>query len=235
MSVKALLEVTNVTKFFGGFQALDGISFAIQPGEVMALVGPNGSGKTTCINLISGVYPLSAGTITFKGQPISNKKMYQVAQLGINRTFQVPKPFKSLTVAENVSVAAGSVKRAQRLIDDPLAFVGLDHLANREASTLNSTQQKLLDLARALATGPELLLVDELAAGLSLKEADEIVEKLLQLAKTGISLLVVEHLLGFVDRLTKRVVVMSAGKEIFEGTLADASADPHVVEVFLGA
>ncbi len=232
MSHNSLLEVSNLRKTFGGFHALDGISFSLDKGEILGLVGPNGSGKTTCINVISGLYRPDGGRVVFAGKNIEANAPHRMASLGINRTFQVPKPFRELTVAENILVVHPSDNRNH--IGAPLDFVGLTDLSQRKAGSLTSGQQKLLDLARALANNPSLLLIDELAAGLSPSELDEVAQKLLDLAGLGISLLVVEHLLGFVNQLTQRVIVMNAGKEIFEGTLSSAAKDERVIEVYLG-
>ena len=231
-----LLGIDVLVKRFGGFRALDGVSFHVLPGEILGLVGPNGSGKTTCINVITGLYGPDAGTVTFDGRPVGGLASHRLVHRGINRTFQVPKPFLTLTVRENVEVAAAHGRRGGGL-DVPalLASLELDAHADDPAETLNSAQQKMLDLARALATQPRLLCVDELAAGLNPTELDRVAERLRALARSGMSLLVVEHLMGFIDQVTDRVVVLNAGREIFEGTLADAVRDAQVVEVFLGA
>jgi len=229
-----MLVVDGLVKRFGGFRALDGANLTLGRGEILGLVGPNGSGKTTCINVVSGIYRPDGGRVLLEGDPIGGLPSHRLVHLGVNRTFQIPKPFLTFTVRQNVEVAVAYGREPH---GDPLvflAFVGLESLADREASTLNSAQQKLLDLARALATRPSLLLVDELAAGLNPAELEAVAEKLLSLAKDGVSLLVVEHLLGFIDRIADRVVVMNAGRDIFHGGLAEASQDPTVVEVFLG-
>jgi branched-chain amino acid transport system ATP-binding protein len=234
-----LLEVRQLVKRFGGFFALDGVSFHVKPGEILGLVGPNGSGKTTCINVITGLYRPNGGHILFDGRPIGGLRSHRLVHLGINRTFQVPKPFMPLTARENVEVAARYGRRdtagPAADIDALLAFVDLGDHAEKPAAELNSVQQKMLDLARALATGPRLLCVDELAAGLNPAELERVAMRLRELAGGGMALLVVEHLMGFIDQVTDRVVVLNAGKEIFEGVLAAATRDPQVVEVFLGA
>lgn len=240
MSRDPILHVGNLVKRFGAFRALDGISFDLRPGEVLGLVGPNGSGKTTCINVVSGLYAADEGRVMFEGRDLAAVPPHRRAQAGINRTFQSPHPFGSLTVRENVAVAAayggagrGAAGRAPDL-DALLASVDLDTAANRTAHDLNSAQQKALDLARALATAPRLLLVDELAAGLNPAELGRMASRLRALADGGMALLVVEHLMDFIDRVTDRVVVMNAGREIFGGSMAAATRDPMVIQVYLG-
>jgi branched-chain amino acid transport system ATP-binding protein len=229
------LQVEDLIKRFGGFTALAGVSFHLHPGEVLGLVGPNGSGKTTCINVISGLYAPDGGRVVYQGRTIGGQKAHRLAKTGINRTFQSPKPFLSLTVRENVELAAHYGHPSAAFdIDGLLAELELDRYAGRPAAELNSAQQKTLDLARAMATEPKLLLVDELAAGLNPSELNRMAERLRALADKGMALLVVEHLMGFIDKVTDRVVVMAAGKEFFGGTLADATKDPEVIRVFLG-
>ena len=239
MSPDPILRVEKLVKRFGAFRALDGISFDLRPGEVLGLVGPNGSGKTTCINVISGLYAASEGRVTFEGRDLGAVAPHRRAQAGINRTFQSPHPFGSLTVQENVAVAAayGGAGRSGQPVDlgALLASVDLDTVAARTARDLNSAQQKALDLARALATSPRLLLVDELAAGLNPAELGRMADRLRALAAGDMALLVVEHLMGFIDRVTDRVVVMNAGREIFSGSMAAATRDPMVVQVYLGS
>ncbi len=239
-TLQPLLTVTGLVKKFGSFRALDGMSLDVKPGEVLGLIGPNGSGKTTCINVISGLYQPDTGTVLYQGKPIGGLPSHRLARLGINRTFQVPKPFMSLTVRENVEVAqtygrpAGSTGTGSDEIRALLERLELDRDIDRSAAELTSSQQKMLDLARALATKPRLLCVDELGAGLSPTELSRVAERLRGLAKSGIALLVVEHLMDFVDQVTDRLVVLSAGKDIFSGSLALAARDPQVIEVFLG-
>ena len=230
-----LLAVDRLVKCFGGFRALDVLSFKVAAGEILGLVGPNGSGKTTCINVISGLYPPDGGTVHFAGRSIGGWPSHRLVHAGINRTFQVPKPFLTLTVRENVEIAKtyGDSRDAPS-VEALLSALDLADFAGHAASELNTAQQKMLDLARALATGPRLLLIDELAAGLNPAELERVAAKLRELASSGIALLVVEHLMGFIDQITDRIIVMNAGKEIFEGRLAEASRNRQVVEVFLG-
>jgi branched-chain amino acid transport system ATP-binding protein len=236
MSSEALIRVEGLVKSFGGFVALNGVNFHVMPGEIVGLVGPNGSGKTTCINVISGLYAPQAGTIRFAGREIGGLASHKLVHLGINRTFQVPKPFLPLSVRDNVSVAAHFGGRdAETDLEALLEEVGLGGLGDKIAGDLNSVQQKMLDLARALATRPKLLCVDELAAGLNPAELDGVARHLRALAEGGMALIVVEHLMGFIDQVTDRVVVLESGHNIFDGVLADAVRDPHVIEIFLGA
>lgn len=234
MSREPLLSVEKIAKTFGGFHALDGVTLSVEPGEILGLVGPNGSGKTTLINVISGLYQPDGGRVLYRGRSIASWPMHQRARQGINRTFQIPKPFKSLTVRENVELAYHFARQGAMTVDNALDFTGLAPSSDRPAQSLNSSQQKLLDLARALATGPDLLLVDELAAGLGPQELHHIADSLRSLADRGMALIVVEHHLGFVNQLTDRVIVMNAGKEIFEGSLTLAAEDATVSAVYLG-
>ena len=231
-----LLSVDGLVKSFGGFRALDVLSFAVGRGEILGLVGPNGSGKTTCINVISGLYRPDAGAIRFEGRPIGGLPSHRLVHAGINRTFQIPRPFLTLNVRENVEIALAYGRRRDGVADADALLASLDlaDFADQPAGQLNSAHQKMLDLARALATGPRLLLVDELAAGLNPAELERVAVKLKELARSGIALLVVEHLMGFIDQITDRIIVMNAGKEIFEGRLAEAFRNAQVVEVFLG-
>jgi branched-chain amino acid transport system ATP-binding protein len=236
-NAEPLLTVSGLVKRFGGFQALGGASFDVRPGEVLGLVGPNGSGKTTCINVITGLYRPDGGSITYQGQSIGGLASHKLVHLGINRSFQIPKPFKSLTVRQNIDVAVkyGGGRFGQGDIRPLMEFLDLDKHADRLASELTSAQQKMLDLARALATQPRLLCVDELGAGLNPAELEQVAERLRQLASAGLALIVVEHLMDFVDQVTDRLIVLSAGKNIFSGPLSQAIQDKQVVEVFLGA
>jgi branched-chain amino acid transport system ATP-binding protein len=232
---RPILNVTRLVKRFGGFHALDGLSFHVASGEILGLVGPNGSGKTTAINVVSGLYAPDGGEVMLDGAPIGGVASHRLVHEGINRTFQVPKPFLSLTVRENVRVAlAYGGAPSPPSIDTLLDEYRLKEVADRPAADLNSAQQKMLDLVRALATGPRLLLLDELAAGLNPAELDWIAGKIKALAAGGMAIIVVEHLMGFIEHITDRVIVLNAGKEIFEGKLAAAVKQPQVIEVFLG-
>ena len=233
---KHVLNVSGLIKRFGGFYALDGLSFHVAAGEILGLVGPNGSGKTTAINVISGLYAPDGGCVSFDGASVGGIASHRLVHLGINRTFQIPKPFLSLTVRQNIAVALayGRAGVAPPTADALMNEYRLAEVADRQAAELNNAQQKMLDLVRALATRPRLLLLDELAAGLNPTELDWISGRIKALAQSGIAIIVVEHLMGFIEQITDRVIVMNAGKEIFEGTLKVAVGVPQVIEGFLG-
>lgn len=235
MSSDFLLELQGVNKRFGGHVVLSDVSFGVAPGEIVGLVGPNGSGKTTTINVISGLYRADSGHITFDGRPVRHVPMHRLVHLGINRTFQVPKTFRDMTVRENIEVAAhfgqpGHVVDVSAILQD----IDLQQQANKLAGSLTVNQQKLLDLGRALATGPKLLLVDEIGAGLNPAELGGIADLLRRLAQRGIALIVVEHLMAFLGSITSRVIVLGAGRMLFEGSLDAASRHPEVVAAFFG-
>ncbi len=236
MSSEPLLALNGVVKRFGGLTVLHDVHFTVAAGEILGLVGPNGSGKTTTINVISGIHQADAGTMLFEGRSIERIPTFRLAHLGINRTFQVPKPFPEMTARENVEVAAyfGAGSRSSAEVDAVLAEIELADEAETLARELTVNQQKRLDLGRALAVRPKLLLVDEIGAGLNPSELTVMGELLLSLAKRGVALIVVEHLLDFLNRITNRVIVLDAGRMLFEGTLHDASRDPDVVAAFIG-
>lgn len=230
-----LLRLSGVNKHFGAQVVLNNVNFAVSPGEIVGLVGPNGSGKTTTINVISGLLQADDGEVEFMGHKINRMPMFQRSHLGINRTFQVPKVFRDLTVRENIEVAARATGLPLAQVEPILQDIGLLELASRQAGSLTVNQQKLLDLGRALATKPKLLLVDEIGAGLSPAELNVIADLLQKLSARGIAMIVVEHLLDFLNRITERVIVLGAGRMLFEGPLSAASRDPEVIAAFIGA
>lgn len=233
MSSEPLLTLSGVAKSFAGLQVLTDVNFELKQGEILGLVGPNGSGKTSVINLISGVHKPDGGTIRLNGTDIGGLTPHARVKLGINRSFQVPKCFVSMNVRENIEVAAhfsGHDAEVDAILED----IGLADQAGISAAALTANQQKMLDLGRALATGPKLLLVDEIGAGLNPAELAGIADLLKRIAARGVSMIVVEHLMEFLNRLTSRVIVLSAGRIIFEGSLGDASHDEDVVKAFFG-
>ncbi len=234
MSSEPLLRLENIEKRFGGLIVLHEQSFSVSAGEILGLVGPNGSGKTTTINVISGVLRANSGRILFEGKEIRNQPIFRIARLGINRSFQVPKCFRAMSARENIEVAATFGAHAPVDVDAILDEIGLLRHAGEPAGSLTVNQQKMLDLGRALATNPRLLLIDEIGAGLNPSELGAIAALLKSLAARGIALIVVEHLLEFLNRITDRVIVLGAGRMLFEGSLAEASRHPDVVAAFIG-
>ena len=238
-----LLRVDNLTKRFGGFTALDGISVAIQPGARFGLIGPNGSGKTTLINCISGVFDVDAGTITFRGEDISGLPAYRRTRRGIARSFQIPRPFKSMTVIENLMVAldfaaAGHGLTAagqQREIMDLLDRMGLGAKARTPSGALSQVELRKMELARAMAARPKLLISDEAMAGLSSSEIDEVLDLLLKLNGEGITVIMIEHIMHAVMRFSERVMCLDAGQIIALGAPAEVMANGQVQEAYLGA
>ncbi len=250
----ALLEVQDVRKRFGGIVAVDGVSFAVEPGKIKALIGPNGAGKTTLFNLITGLLRPESGRIWFKGREVQRRKPYQVARLGMSRTFQNPSLFGRLNVLGNVMVGRQRWTRSEFLASAlrlprqrreeqqvhehaqrELDYVGLAHLAAFPASALTFGQRRMVELARALATEPEMLLLDEPASGLNTKEKRDLADLIGRIRARGITVVLVEHDMSVVMRLSDEVVVMHNGSRIAEGTPAEIQNNESVVRVYLGA
>ncbi|EPE93776.1 ABC transporter ATP-binding protein [Rhizobium grahamii] len=241
----SLLKVDGVTKRFGGFTALTDVNLDIAKGERLGLIGPNGSGKTTLINCISGVLPIEAGAIAFDGADISKLATYRRAKAGLARTFQIPKPFHSMTVIENLMVPLEYI--VHRLIDaknqnavhseasDLLRRVRLADRMNAPAGQLSQVELRKLELARAVATRPKLLICDEAMAGLATKEVHEILDILMDLNSSGITIVMVEHILQAVMRFSQRIVCLTAGRIICDGAPADVMANPEVRRAYLGS
>ncbi|TXH37159.1 MAG: ABC transporter ATP-binding protein [Rhodospirillaceae bacterium] len=237
-----LLQTQDITKRFQGLVSVNHVSFDLNDGEILALIGPNGAGKTTLVNLISGTLPPSEGELRFQGTRIDTLPTYRRARLGIARTFQVMKPFRDLTALDNVATAAlfgqrGGATTRQAAREDArkwLDFTGLGHRADQRADALGGPDLKRLELAKALAQRPKLLLLDEVMAGLNAVEIDEVVEVIKQIRDSGVTILIVEHVMKAVRSLADRVVVLHHGELIAQGNAETVFQDPRVVEAYLG-
>jgi len=235
-----LLECVEVRKRFGGVHALDGVSLTIGRGEIVGLVGPNGSGKSTLINVLSGVNAPTAGRVLLEGRPIERVAPHVRSHLGVARTHQIPKPFESMTVRDNVAIAcmfgrvAQSVAEGRRRTEEYLEVVGLSERAQALPAEINLHQRQLLELARALATQPTLLLLDEVLAGLNPAELDEAVAVLRRIHGRGTTIVMVEHLMRVVTGLAERIVVLDRGLKLADGPKDVVMHDPEVRRAYLG-
>jgi branched-chain amino acid transport system ATP-binding protein len=239
-----MLSVDGLTKRFGGFLAVNQVSFEARQGEILGLIGPNGSGKSTTFNLIAGNLRPSAGAVRFEGAEITGLAAHKVCRQGIARTFQIPRPFRKLSLIENVTLAAsygeagaGGISRAEALncAEEALGLVGLPIDPSATTNGLGAAALKKLELARALATRPKLLLADESLGGLDSTEMEHAADLLERIrTRMGITIIWVEHIMGVLMRVVDRVVVLDHGEKIFDGTPARAAVDPRVTEVYLG-
>jgi branched-chain amino acid transport system ATP-binding protein len=237
-----MLAVEGLCKRFGGFLAVNQVSFEVREGEILGLIGPNGSGKSTTFNLIAGNLSPTSGSIKLKGEEIGGLLAHEICHRGIGRTFQIPRPFRKLSLVENVTLAAyygqaGSITRAeaQKRAEEALELVGLPSDAGARTSGLGAAALKKLELARALATKPRLLLADESLGGLDHAEMERAADMLGNIrAKMGITIIWVEHIMGVLMRVVDRVIVLDHGEKIFEGAPKQAAVDPRVTEVYLG-
>jgi branched-chain amino acid transport system ATP-binding protein len=237
-----MLAVDGLTKRFGGFLAVNQVSFEARQGEILGLIGPNGSGKSTTFNLIAGNLSPTAGSIRFEGADIGGLPAHAICHKGIARTFQIPRPFRKLSLHENVTLAAyygegGRITRAeaQHRAEEALGLVGLPIDAGATTDGLGAAALKKLELARALATKPRLLLADESLGGLDSTEMERAADLLESIrGKMGITIIWVEHIMGVLMRIVDRVIVLDHGEKIFEGAPALAAVDPRVTEVYLG-
>jgi len=236
----ALLEVDKVSKHFGGFTALNAVSVEIAEGERFGLIGPNGSGKTTLINCISGALRNESGAIIFQGREVSRLAAFERTRLGIARSFQIPRPFRTMTVLENLLVPTayvGHLKDSEGEVEAMriLSAMGLADKARTLASQLSQVELRKLELARAMAARPKLLISDEAMAGLAGAEVDEVLRILFDLNARGITIIMIEHIMQAVMRFSQRVVCLDAGAIICEGTPASIVQNPNVQRAYLGA
>jgi len=237
----AFLEIEKLSKSFGGLQAVSDLDVVVNKGEILGVIGPNGSGKTTLFNLISGLIKPDNGKITLQGKDITGAGPHRVCESGIARTFQIVKPFKEMTVLKNVMVgrAYGSqpinnMKQIKLESEELLRFTGLESKQSIVAEKLSLIDRKRLELTRALATQPKILLLDEVMAGLNPAEIEEAVNLVQQLRESGITVIIVEHVMRVVLGMSDRVLVLHVGKKIADGTPEEIAHDEHVIQVYLG-
>ena len=239
MTDDVLLDARTVTKRFGGFTALDGVSLEVRAGERFGMIGPNGSGKTTMINCISGTLANDGGEIHFRGVKLDGRKPHERTRLGIARSFQIPKPFRSMTVLENIAIALEyATDTVPAEIRDRgmsiLETIGLADRAGENSGKLTQIDLRKLELARAMATQPRLLICDEAMAGLSSTEVDDILQILFELNEGGITIIMIEHIMRAVMRFSERIVVLDAGRKIAQGGPGEIVSNPEVERAYLG-
>jgi branched-chain amino acid transport system ATP-binding protein len=234
----ALLELKGLVKMFGGLLAVNEVSFRVEKGEIFGLIGPNGSGKTTIFNCINNFFPITGGDIFFKGSSIKGLKTHKVCQMGIGRTFQVVKPLARLSVLDNVTASAfcrvNSIKEAKKEAHKILDYCNLLSEKDKPAKSLPIAGRKRLEIARALATKPELLLLDETAAGLNPSELDEAIDLIKKMRDSGITILIVEHIMKVIMTISDRIHAINFGQTIAEGTPIEVANNQAVIEAYLG-
>lgn len=236
----SLLSVEGVTKRFGGLQALTDVTFDLPEGQIMGLIGPNGAGKTTLFNCINGVYTPEVGRIRFLGEDVTGSKTYNMAKLGLARTHQIVQPLEELTVRENIIAGAcfgrenHSLSSASEIANEVMDFVGLSTRVDQLAASLNVAQKKRLEMARALAARPYLLLLDEVLAGLNPSEIGAMVEIVKKIRDNGVTIIMIEHVMKAVMNVSDRMIVLDYGQQIAEGTPEEIANNPQVIEAYLG-
>ncbi len=234
----ALLEVTGITKRFGGLVAVNDLNLSLDKGQILGLIGPNGAGKTTAFNMISGFYKPDEGDITFEGKNITGLRPDQVCKLGLTRTFQVVKPFPQLSVRDNVMVGAynrtNNRRESRQKAEEIIEFLGMQDVVDMTASSLSVAYRKRLEIAKALATDPKIILLDESMAGLRPIETDHMIDLVRQVSNQGIALLLVEHVMRVIMSLAERIVVIHHGEKIAEGEPQEICQDKAVIDAYLG-
>jgi len=235
-----MLEATGVSKAFGGLKAVSNVDFYADEGEILGLIGPNGAGKTTLFNLISGANQMDSGVVMFNGTKISGMKPNQICRLGIGRSFQAAKNFAGMPVYQNVMMGALFGKKgrtnaqASKTVDEVLDFVSLSELRDKMVPDIPLAHQKRLEVARALATSPKLLMLDEMMAGLNPSEVGEAMELVIKIRESGITIIMIEHVMKAIMSICDRIVVLHHGAKIAEGTPQEISSSKTVIEVYLG-
>lgn len=234
----AFFEAHNMVKHFGGLTAVNHVSFQVEQGQIYGLIGPNGSGKTTIFNLVNGYFPLNGGEIRFEGSRISGLKTHQICRKGIARTFQVVKPLKRMTVLDNVIASAflrcSTKAEARALAENTIEFCGMTGEADKLAKSLPIAWRKRLEIARALATKPSLLLLDETAAGLNPSESEQAIQLIKRIRDSGITIIIVEHIMKVIMTISDRILAINHGTVLTEGTPEEVASHPEVIAAYLG-
>lgn len=233
-----LLKIDSVTKKFGGLSAVADVSLELEEGTILGLIGPNGAGKTTLFNCINGTLPITEGEIIFNGQKISGKKSHEIARLGIARSYQIVQPFGNMTTLQNAMVGAfcktKKYNEAEAIALKALETVQLSHKKDIVAKFLNLGERKKLEIAKALSTQPRLLLLDEVMAGLTTTEVQDVVKIIKEINASGVTIIIIEHIMEAIMSLSNRIVVLNFGKKIMEGTPEEVSNSQQVIEAYFG-